>query len=433
MMLKMRSRGAMFALASAGLAATVVAGVGSTSLGSISSILAGQIRPQIRSTKVGATTLALTGGGRQGQTVRLDLQTFHCINADEDSAISDGDEPYLLPVAVFVDGNTVSLKTLSSSSAFLRRANKAHGNLNREHVRSGERFSIPAATGRFETLVTPIDTGGLADPKRTTQVGILVVACEEDATADSVINAGYNTLISTLQTELNNAIRNLQNPDIPTIQAKIQAAVMNKMKKQTLKSLNIFGAIDPDGFVGAQFSQFTFGQLEAAGTSGLPISMNFKDTEAGVEYQIEGRASFPSPPKRANVSVVINRIKAIDDLEGFGRGDPDFQARMTVDRQIYNSPEKSGETIRPNWTKTVSTLNNPVQILIELYERDGVTSADERCDINPKKGVKPLSLFIDTTTGRITGDVTGQRGVPITVRGAGDSDRCEITFTVNSN
>ena len=377
----------------------------------------------------GAVRMAL--GGRAGTPVRFDLQTFHCLNADEDSAVSNGDEPYLLPVAVYVDGNTVSLATLGTSTAFLQRAPRAHGNLNRSNVRGGERFTIPADTGRFATNISLIDTGGLANPKSSTQIGILVVACEQDGTSNSVINAGYNTLVATLQTEINNAIRSLTAPNIAQIQNKIRSAVVAKMTKQTIKTLNIMGAIDPDGIVGAQYAQFTYGQLEAAGPAGLPIAMDFNDTEEGVRYRIEGRASFPAAPRNSNVGVTINRVRAIDDLEGFGAGDPDFKARITVDRNVYNTPEKTGNTITPNWNTSRMTSNNPVQILIELFEVDS-TSADERCDINPRNGVKPLSLFIDTTTGRITGDVTGMRGVPITVRGAGDSDRCEITFTVTA-
>lgn len=369
--------------------------------------------------------------GRTGTPVRLDLQTFHCINADEDSVVSDGDEPFLLPVAVYVDGNTVRLSTLSTSTAFLQRAPRAHGNLNRNHVRGGERFAIPSDTGRFATNISLIDTGGLANPKTSTQVGILVVACEQDGTANSVINAGYATLVSTLQAELNNAIRSLSNPDIAQIQNKIRSAVTAKMTKQTIKSMNIMGAIDPDGIVGAQYAQFTYAQLEAAGPSGLSIAMDFNDTSEGVHYRIEGRASFPPVARNSTVGVTINRVRAIDDLEGFGAGDPDFKARITVDRNVYNTPERTGTTISPNWNTSRATTNNPVQILIELFEVDS-TSADERCDINPRAGVKPLNLFIDTATGRITGDVTGMRGVPITVRGAGDSDKCEITFTVNA-
>lgn len=370
--------------------------------------------------------------GRQGEKVQIDLQTFTCINADEDSAISDGDEPYLIPVAVFVDGNTVSLQTIGTSTAFLMRAPRIHGNLNRKNVRGGERFSIPTDTGRFSTGVLPINTNGLADPEGSVQVGILVLACEQDGTNGSVIATGVNTLVSTLQAELNKAIQTLSQPDIKVIQDKIFAAVKSKMTKATLKTLNLMGAIDPDGIIGVQFVQYNLKRLKSAGAAGIPIFMDFNDTDAGCHYQVEGRIGMQvAAPVAKTIRVTVNMVQAIDDLEGFGMGDPDFQARISIDRQVFNTPEKTGKTIRPNWTVARASNNPSVPVLIELFEKDW-PSADERCDINPKKGVKPLSLFVNPATGAISGDVSGQVGVPITVAGAGDSDKCRITFTITA-
>ncbi len=360
----------------------------------------------------------------QGRRVRIELNAFRCVDADEESAVSDGDEPYLMPVAIFADGTTINLSNLSAATVRLQRVNQVHGNLQRKGIFDGNCFLIPTATGRFDATMQPLTLGS----SDLGQCGVLVIACEEDGTSDRAINAGYNTLVSSLQTELNAAVRTLSPPDVAQLTNRIRDRVVNKIKKETLKRLNVFGIVDPDGFVGSGFSQFTIPQLTAAGEAGVPI--NFDMRGDGVRYRIEGRASLFTPIAPRNVNVTIRRIRAIDDLEGFGAGAPDFKARIGIFGATFTTPERTGNDIRPNFSFTRTVDSNRVSIAISLVDVDG-TSRDDRCDINPAIGMKDLVLNYNIATGQITGDVTGSRGVEIRARGAGDGNRCEIFFVVN--
>lgn len=364
--------------------------------------------------------------------VRVELSTFRCFNADEDGALSDGDEPYLMPLMVWADGTTIKVSQLNTASVRTTRATKVHDNLGRSNVKAGDQFGIPKSTGTYENTILPIDAGNLADGRKLAQVGVLVVACEEDGTTDSAMAAGYAKMCSIIEAELNKAIRTLSQPNIGQVTQKVQDAVIKVVTKKTLSGFNIFGIVDPDGFVGSGFAQFTYDQLDKAGANGLPINMIFEDKDAGVKYGITGSARVITQPVNKTVRVTIPKIKAIDDLEGFGMGDPDFVARITIDGQAWTSPEKSGETITPNWSFAKRCTVPEITITIELFEKDGV-SADERCDINPKKSVKSLSMRYNILTNKIKGDIVGNGNANILARGAGDSDRCEITFNVSQS
>lgn len=137
------------------------------------------------------------------------------------------------------------------------------------------------------------------------------------------------------------------------------------------------------------------------------------------------------------ITVNINRVHQIDNLDT----DPivttdraDFYSQVTIAEETRRSDTVGGkDDALPNWRFT-GTAHNSVRIVIRLYDEDGgLAGGDDHCDINPRPGIKDLSLTYDLNTGRISGDATGTRGNPINVRGAGDSDKAEIWFSINHN
>lgn len=148
-------------------------------------------------------------------------------------------------------------------------------------------------------------------------------------------------------------------------------------------------------------------------------------------------AAFPQAHSTHPVTVRILRVRQIDDLEGPLNGKPDFRASIAIDGERRWMLEVSGKDLTPGslWFFTKEECGNLVKITIALWEDDamrrGVAHRDEHCDINPRRGSRDLKLTYHPITGRIAGDVSGRRGDVIRVRGAGESNRAEIWFSVN--
>ncbi|MGB8702852.1 MAG: hypothetical protein WCD18_25835 [Thermosynechococcaceae cyanobacterium] len=224
--------------------------------------------------------------------VTLQLTKFICHNADEDSWYSNGDEPYLFVAAVYADGNTIQIGNLSNATVRVQSPLKTHGNLGRSGVDAGDSFTIPTATGRFSRSILPI--GGLptSQGKAFSMVGLVVIAMDEDGTSTSAANAGRQAFVNVLQAELNQAVRSLTLPDEATLRAKIKAAMTKAIRQETLSGIpDFFGVVDPDDYIGAQFSMWSYQQIENAGSAGLPIDMTFQ--KSGVKYQITGTVKTP--------------------------------------------------------------------------------------------------------------------------------------------
>jgi len=239
----------------------------------------------------------------------LQLKTFECPNADEDSFASDGDEPYLFVVAIFADGTTIDPLNFASSSARLQSPTKTHGNLNLDGVDSGPgAYSIPSATGKFETTILPtgldlidfIEDGKRVDTITSAAlVAIVVIAMEEDASTTSTANAGRNALVKNLQQEIDAIIHALPvsadiklNPKkiLADLKDKLEAKVKSAMTDETLSNwwnpVGWFAIADPDDKIGTAFKSFSYKQISAAGATGVGFVMDFKPS--GVHYRIQG-------------------------------------------------------------------------------------------------------------------------------------------------
>ncbi|HBB30782.1 MAG TPA: hypothetical protein DDZ80_02255 [Cyanobacteria bacterium UBA8803] len=132
------------------------------------------------------------------------------------------------------------------------------------------------------------------------------------------------------------------------------------------------------------------------------------------------------------VTVTINRVKG--DFDPIWN-DSDFYSRISIAGQEWRSPTKGGSNDYrpPNWYFTKWVTGSTVPITIKLYDEDGPSwlNPDDHVDIDPRWGDKDLHLTYNLSTGQISGDVYGSQGQQIYARGAGDSSRGEIWFTVN--
>ncbi len=136
------------------------------------------------------------------------------------------------------------------------------------------------------------------------------------------------------------------------------------------------------------------------------------------------------PPSSGTIRVTVTRVKSIDDIDPVpGQGNADFYGRIEIDDKFkaYATIDNDSD-ISPNWQLSNPFVGEVATIRIRLFEEDVV--GDDTCDINPKSDRKRLRVFLNLKTGRVTGDATGNQGQVITVRGAGDGDRCEISFKI---
>lgn len=135
------------------------------------------------------------------------------------------------------------------------------------------------------------------------------------------------------------------------------------------------------------------------------------------------------------VTVSVMQVAQIDNLDkDFLKADrADFYAEVLIDGQWTRTSVWHGQDVlRPGWRITNIVWGDTTTIRIRLFDFDtGSSGRDDWCDINPLRGERELTLVYNTVNGRITGDVNGYRGEPLTVKGSGDGMRAEITFTIN--
>ncbi len=119
-------------------------------------------------------------------------------------------------------------------------------------------------------------------------------------------------------------------------------------------------------------------------------------------------------------------------------GKADFYAKITVAGQTFvEAMQLDKSSVSPAWTtiKFVPSSTAQVPIRYELWDEDGgVRGDDDRCDINPTKGVRDLNFNFVVSSHNNTGNITGVHDSPTkTVTSQGnkpDSDRARVQFYV---
>lgn len=161
--------------------------------------------------------------------------------------------------------------------------------------------------------------------------------------------------------------------------------------------------------------------------------------------QAAGHAGFQVPsthitgpaaaPTLRFVYLTIQRVRQIDDPDpGLFAGDGDYYAKVRMSGSWFEKSEHKDNRANPapDWVFGLafsSDSHRTIPIRLQIWDHDVVF--DDQCDVSPVAGKKSLDIKYNTATGQITGDATGTRDTPITVRGAGD-DRVEVTFVVTS-
>ncbi|HRK20303.1 MAG TPA: hypothetical protein PLX06_00740 [Fimbriimonadaceae bacterium] len=138
-----------------------------------------------------------------------------------------------------------------------------------------------------------------------------------------------------------------------------------------------------------------------------------------------------TPPVKKNISVLITSISDIDDDMDIGT-DADFKVYVRIAGQLFQA---NGADDTQNATKfnafTVSGLpQSVVPITISVMERDDL-DPDDYCSISPHPGKDNVTVYLDTRTGKIYGDVAGAAGQDITATGiASVYNRVQAKFRV---
>ncbi len=268
--------------------------------------------------------------------VEIDLETL-TIGGD-----GSGEDPYLMVVVVYADGETVRPElvganlTFPDSTVSLSSPSKTHENV--PGGDSGDRLTIPRATGHFARTLRPIDAHSVARDfgleltstqerrvRENTLLGILVIGMEEDALPTTeVVNASRVELLSELQKEFERIIRAVEIPisgpnefEMPDLVAAVQEVtgsirkrLVESAKARTLEDLADYlvipgfptlilvpGIANQDDYIGYATAVFDYEQILQAGTSGLPIRLVLdqkfaNDRAEDIFYTIEGRIRF---------------------------------------------------------------------------------------------------------------------------------------------
>jgi hypothetical protein len=224
------------------------------------------------------------------------------------------DEPYLWVVFFKVDGTTVKLSDLPHATATLHAAAGSHENLGDVDdldLEAGDSVAIPPSIGRWDTTLQPIAGLSAATNDSAVQIGVVVLAVEEDATGDSAADKGRAALVATLQKELDKAVQSLSPPDFEKTADKVHDAVHDAIADASVSVLSfmpisslldIVGIVDPDDYVGSGVAgPFSAKQLRDAGGPGLPISLPLTGEGEG-EYVVTGRALRRPGPIVAGIS-----------------------------------------------------------------------------------------------------------------------------------
>jgi hypothetical protein len=269
----------------------------------------------------------------------IDLETLEILDG------GNGQEPYLLALAVFADGTTIKPEQVGKRVGFpngsvrILSAQQTHKNITSDSVDENEVTPIPPPTGHFETTVRPIgvqvigkfnlDATTQRKLRETTFIGVLVVGVEEgSAPSTDVTNDVRDQFIVELQTKFDNLIRSISVPvadltdkekaaKVPDqIKAAIIAGVrqirdeledtmkkaaLAKTKEAWMSALKLpggpqmmlalgFGLANHDDFVGLNVAFFTYQRLLDAGEAGIPFNLDMTNIDNDLHYLVRGRA-----------------------------------------------------------------------------------------------------------------------------------------------
>jgi len=193
--------------------------------------------PPVRINFVEGETTRFTAAGLYPELfkpmpVYVDMYRFRIIKADEEN----DEEPYIIPVVLYLDGTTVDMLHRNTSTIRAQTAKRTdtQGNIPQYNgsVGSGDAIAVPDDVGYFESTILPINLD-LADKnigqilgfgadftidythlvKATTMI-VLVMSMEEDATSLAAANAARDAFVSGIKSELENCLHEMSLADV---------------------------------------------------------------------------------------------------------------------------------------------------------------------------------------------------------------------------
>lgn len=128
------------------------------------------------------------------------------------------------------------------------------------------------------------------------------------------------------------------------------------------------------------------------------------------------------------IVITITKVKAIDQIDAFSKGD--FYARATIDQDVQTTPvARQQAEIKPNWKISHKVRPGRHNLKLEIFDKD--ISADDPIDVNPIEKNRILEAIIDTRKCRVSGYGKSYRcGSIVTVTGH-EKKAAEVTFIVD--
>ena len=166
----------------------------------------------------------------------------------------------------------------------------------------------------------------------------------------------------------------------------------------------------------------------AAATGNGLVAANYT-TETTVQQQQRILISGPvQGPK-----IVIDRIKAIDNLDGnFLQPDrADFYALVMVDGVEYKTRVLSKDDGFPRWEIPLPRTSARTEVRIRVMDDDGglFEKSDDHVDVSKGADKKDV-IFTIMPNGSIYGDINGQVGQSFYCKGDYDGDKGQLWFSV---
>jgi hypothetical protein len=212
--------------------------------------------------------------------VAADLQRLTVVTKQD---LLDGDEPYLWTVWLKIDGDHFTLSDRRNGHATIVSTSESHGDLHASNQQPGSTINVPAAVGQFGTVLKTIR--GI-DPLSSvahqfTMFGLIVLAWEEDGLTNAAVEAGRRAFLTTLQTELDNAIHRLSAPDQTQLVQHLIDATRAAIAGGPIDILHFLFNDYADDLIGQALVQRSFDQLRPSET----LRFDFRD---GAHYALVG-------------------------------------------------------------------------------------------------------------------------------------------------
>ncbi|MEZ5844775.1 MAG: hypothetical protein R3D27_13715 [Hyphomicrobiaceae bacterium] len=132
------------------------------------------------------------------------------------------------------------------------------------------------------------------------------------------------------------------------------------------------------------------------------------------------------------ITVRIDRVRALDKIDSGLAGQADFYAIVTIAGEEFRTKVARGkDDLRPGWVfrKRVSAGKHDVKI--RIFDRDPL-KADTSVDVNRVDNKRDLDFAVDTRSCIITGFSTPQRCGRTINRSGQEKKKAEIWFRVNA-